>query len=91
MTILRTYVGYSTTCIHNVHISQLQAILSYGHSLVPCCPDKRGSTVYDFIHFQSILSETSQHHHTQSLPERDHDITNIHCIRHLCNVRQPHP
>ena len=57
----------------------------------PSGPMLRGSSVYNFVHFESILSETSQHHHTQSLPKRDDDITNIHCIRHLCNVCQPQP
>ena len=37
LTILRTYVGYMT--IYNIHVSQLQAFLSYGHppprSLLP--------------------------------------------------------
>ena len=41
--VLMTYVGYMT--IHNIHVSQLRALLSPGHPLVPSCPDKRGFTV----------------------------------------------
>ena len=41
--VLMTYVGYMT--IHNIHVSQLRALLSPGCPLVPCCPDKRGFTV----------------------------------------------
>ena len=29
-----------TTC-NKLHVSQLQTFLSYGHSSVPCCLDKR--------------------------------------------------
>ena len=35
--------GYTT--IHNIHVSQLQKILSYGCPPVPCCLDKRGFIV----------------------------------------------